>query len=143
MFRKEGSAPLFIFYTFKRGFSEVFTKSFDGQKFDLIGEKTADFCYNAINLDFSGWVKYSFTKEFEENEYLSVDYYGEYLKVKAFNKEEDFITSPAIIKAKSGVQTVELIVCNTLANTMKDFLSSYAEINACGMKQISILRSEN
>lgn len=117
----------------------VCVRSFGQNEYQTLGEKGVEFCYALENPDFSGFIKYSFEKEFVDGEYIQVDFYGEYLRINAFGKEVDYITSPALIKAESGKQKVVLTVNNTLANEMKDLLSQFAEISACGIKNVNIL----
>lgn len=89
---------------------------------------------------FSGFIEYVFTAELKENEYLSIDFYGEYLRVEAQDVASDYISSPALVDVGTGTKTVKISVCNTLAGYMKDELSLYDKISSCGVKRIKVLK---
>ena len=89
---------------------------------------------------FSGFIEYVFTAELKENEYLSIDFYGEYLRVEAQDVASDYISSPALVDVGTGTKTVKISVCNTLAGYIKDELSLYDKISSCGVKRIKVLK---
>lgn len=89
---------------------------------------------------FSGFIEYVFTAELKENEYLSIDFYGEFLRVETDKETKDYISSPALVDAGTGIKTVKISVCNTLAGYIKDELSLYDKISSCGVKRIKVLK---
>ena len=124
--------------------TKVFIKAFDKDEFEFIGiRKIADgynFCVE--NPDFSGFIRYVFEMDGKEEQYLSVDFYGEYLKINVNGETTDCVERNGTAKLYNGKNKIELIVCNTLANAMKDALSAYSNISACGIKTIKVMEKE-
>lgn len=120
----------------------VFFKRFDQETKVFVGEKNVSYTPCNNDFDFSGTVIYELSQYSKDEEYLLIDYYGEYVKVNINGNECDFITSPAVIKLCSGENLIKITVCNTLANAMKDTLSAYSSISSCGLKSVKICRKE-
>ena len=122
--------------------ANVFVKAFDKEEFSFVGEKNIAYTPCIEDYDFSGSVKYEFNITAEKDQYLSIDYYGEFVKIDVNGLEKSFITSPTVVKLSIGGNLIKITVCNTLANTMKDFLSAYSSISACGLKNVYICNKE-
>lgn len=122
--------------------TEVFIKAFDEQEFVALGEKNILYTPCEENYNFSGAVRYEFNIFSKGDEYLSVDYYGEFMKIEMEGIEKTFISSPAVVKIPTGKNIVKISVSNTLANAMKDALSMYSNISSCGLKSVKICVKE-
>lgn len=117
---------------------DVYAKHFEKDDYNYLGKKDITYTPLIDNPSFSGSVSYVFDFNSNGEQYLSVDFYGEFVKVEVNDKAEDFILSPGTIKLDGGKNKIRISVCNTLANAMKDFLSVYAGVSSCGIKNITI-----
>ena len=85
---------------------------------------------------------YKFEYNCKNDQYLVVEYYGEFINVQVNGKSNDYIERKVVAKLDKGKNVISLTICNTLANAMKDFLSNYSEICTCAIKSVKICEKE-
>lgn len=121
---------------------EVRVKPFNKDDYQNLGVKNVDFNVCLDNLDFSGSVNYKFEYDCKNDQYLVVEYYGEFINVQVNGKSNDYIERKVVTKLDKGKNEISLTICNTLANAMKDALSMYSNISSCGIKSVKICVKE-
>ncbi len=96
--------------------------------------------YSGFDKHFSGHLKYSFEADLTQAKRLKVDFNGEFCKLIIDGKEQISIDKAEFpIKAK-GLKKVEIVVCNTLANAMKDRFSAFGCIDTCFVRSVELCK---
>ena len=73
---------------------------------------------------------------------ISVKYFGEFCQINIGNKEYLSIDEAEFEIDESGTKKIEITVCSTLANALKDRFSAYDGIECAEVKELTLYKME-